>query len=145
MSESLRRILNKYLDVKDPNNEYRDIIIKEYEEKIKKEILDNEIDLLRQKQYEIQKKIEDEAKKAKLNERINYTEEVIFSAIIMAFFIGLFVNQTTEIIDEYKIQFEVSNIAIIIVLLIINCIVYKMYCSNKVNKLIKDFLNKNDN
>ena len=111
MSRILHQTLMDYLDITEPDTKHKDIIVKHLENDITREIINENIE-------EIQIREKQAFKKTILKEKLQSAKEVAIIAIIVGFFVGLLVNQITEIIAwllifaAYKYWFvdKISNI-----------------------------------
>ena len=114
MSETLETLIDKYLDLKE-SVIFRDNAVPDdkelYVNAIKKQLTDKIYN-------EVRKEVRDEAladadelieKKAGVK-RIEEFKKLTINGLIVAFFVGLLVNQSTDIIGYFKGSFETQNI-----------------------------------
>ena len=142
MSETLKTVLDKYIESQN-KVVFRENAVPEdkdgYVDAIKKSLTDKIYD-------EIRAEVRDEAladaskiieEKAGLK-RIDEFKKLAINGVIVAFFVGLLVNQSTDIIGYWKGSFQASNIWItvgIAVALLVICIIIFAYMF--ISELIK--------
>lgn len=147
MSETLKIVIDKYIDSQN-KVVFRDNAVPEdkdgYVDAIKKNLTDKIYN-------EIRKEVRDEAladaskiieEKAGLK-RIEEFKKLAINGLIVAFFVGLLVNQSTDIIGYIKGSFLTSNIwltvQIAVALLVICIIIFAwMFISELIKMLRKD-------
>ena len=147
MSETLKTVLDKYIESQN-KVVFRENAVPEdkdgYVDAIKKSLTDKIYD-------EIRAEVRDEAladaskiieEKAGLK-RIDEFKKLAINGVIVAFFVGLLVNQSTDIIGYWKGSFQASNIwitvGIAVALLVICIIIFAyMFISELIKMLRKD-------
>ena len=147
MSETLKTVLDKYIESQN-KVVFRENAVPEdkdgYVDAIKKSLTDKIYD-------EIRAEVRDEAladaskiieEKAGLK-RIDEFKKLAINGVIVAFFVGLLVNQSTDIIGYWKGCFQASNIwitvGIAVALLVICIIIFAyMFISELIKMLRKD-------
>ena len=147
MSETLKTVIDKYIESQD-KVVFRENAVQEdkdgYVDAIKKSLTDKIYN-------EIRVEVRDEAladaskiieEKAGLK-RIEELKKLAINGVIVAFFVGLLVNQSTDIIGYLKGSFQSSNIWItvkIAVALLVICIIIfaYMFISELIKMLRKD-------
>lgn len=114
MSEKLDRLVDNYLKLQDKNvfqenieENDREMYVNAAKEKMKKEIYDEITGELRDKAISEAEHIIDE--KAGLK-RISEFKKLMIDGFVVAIFVGLFVNQTTDIIGYYKGSIKLNSI-----------------------------------
>lgn len=114
MSEKLDRLVDNYLKLQDKNvfqenieEHDREMYVNAAKEKMKKEIYDEITGELRDKAISEAEHIIDE--KAGLK-RISEFKKLMINGFVVAIFVGLFVNQTTDIIGYYKGSIKLNSI-----------------------------------
>lgn len=141
MSKILHQTLKDYLNITEPNTKYKDIIIKRLEDEITREIINENIE-------EIQIREKEAFKKKILKEKLQNAKEVAFTAIVIGFFVGLLVNQFTDIITWGKLNAGksahiVTGFCIIGILGIIYFL-YKCWFVDKISNILNEDKDKND-
>ncbi|MDY2997808.1 MAG: hypothetical protein SOU16_10960 [Faecalimonas sp.] len=131
MSEKLDTLVDNYLKLQDKNvfqenieEHEREIYVNAAKEKMKKEIYDEITGELREKAVLEAEHIINE--KAGLK-RISEFKKLMFDGFVVAIFVGLFVNQTTDIIGYYKGSITLNSIwptVLIAFILIFICICF---------------------
>lgn len=141
MSRILHQTLMDYLDITEPDTKHKDIIVKHLENDITREIINENIE-------EIQIREKQAFKKTILKEKLQSAKEVAIIAIIVGFFVGLLVNQFTDIITWGKLNAGesahiVTGFCIIGILGIIYFL-YKCWFVDKISNILNEDKDKND-
>lgn len=112
-------------------------------EKKKQEIIE---EIKKEYKDELTKEINTEIKNEKNRQKINDLQSLMWSGFLLAFVVGLAVNQTTDIIGYFKGIVTIDNIVpavLITVILCVTCIAAYFYTFIKnVLSLIDDFKEK---
>ena len=145
---NLHDILVRYVDKIIPGNAYKAEFTKRLEESIIKKIVDDNIEKIREEQNKIQLENEKIFKRKILLQKVDNAKEVAIVAIVIGFFVGLLVNQFTEIIAWGKLQmgeeaWKITCFCIIGILIVI-VLLYKLWYTDKVSDIIKEGEDKND-
>ena len=141
MSRILHQTLMDYLDITEPDTKHKDIIVKHLENDITREIINENIE-------EIQIREKQAFKETILKEKLQSAKEVAIIAIIVGFFVGLLVNQITEIIAWGKSQMGefagvFTGISSIVILLLIFA-AYKYWFVDKISNILNEDKDKNN-
>lgn len=141
MSRILHQTLMDYLDITEPDTKHKDIIVKHLENDITREIINENIE-------EIQIREKQAFKKTILKEKLQSAKEVAIIAIIVGFFVGLLVNQITEIIAWEKSQVGefagvFTGISSIVILLLIFA-AYKYWFVDKISNILNEDKDKSN-
>lgn len=141
MSKTLHDILVDYIDTVEPESKHKDKIIERLEDDITDEVVSEQIEEI----YIREKKA---FKKTILREKIKNAKEVAIVAIVIGFFVGLLVNQFTEIIAWGKSQVGeysliVTGLCIIGIWLVIQWL-YKHWFVDKISDMLEEGEDKNN-
>lgn len=141
MSKILHQTLMAYLNITEPDTKHKDIIVKHLENDITREIINENIE-------EIQIREKQAFKKIILKEKLQNAKEVAFTAIVIGFFVGLLVNQFTDIITWGKLNagqsaYFVTGFCIIGILGIIYFL-YKCWFVDKISNILNEDKDKKD-
>ncbi len=114
MSEKLDRLVDNYLELQDKNvfqenveECNREIYVNATKEKMKKDIYDEIKGELRDKAVSEAEQLIEEKAGAR---RISEFRKLMIDGFVVAIFVGLFVNQTTDLIGYYKGSVTLNSI-----------------------------------
>lgn len=146
MSQKLEQLINVFVDnkyseiTKEMNEgEEKEYLIDGVKEKIRSEIIG---EIKEEYKEEIVEQAEKEIEQQERKKRITEIKEVIWSGFFVALFVGLLVNQITDIISFYKGASSIKDIAPTYII----CLVFMLICLaiflwQFMNKIM-DFLNE---
>ena len=114
MSETLETLIDKYLDLQE-SVIFRDNAVPDdkefYVNAIKKQLTDKIYNEVRKEvRYEALADADELIEKKAGVKRIEEFKKLTINGLIVAFFVGLLVNQSTDIIGYFKGSFETQNI-----------------------------------
>lgn len=150
MSETLEKLLNSFIESKRfeiKKNTEKDEYMEYMETAVKEKMRDAVVEEIRK---ELESEIIEEVKKnneiAEQKRKVKELQEVLWSGFIIAFIVGLLVNQVTDIISFFKGASSIESISttiwICIGLLAVCIITYGWLFITKVLEFINELKNK---
>ena len=144
MAEVLDKVVSFFVEkngtIEITSEEEKQMIFKAAKEQIKNQIVE---EIKNEAQQEIIDMAQQEIEKAKNAEKLKELKEIVWSGFILAFLVGLLVNQVTEIIGYVKgIAESVSSTYWISLVLVLLCgLVFIVMFFGRIMKMYNDIKN----
>ena len=135
MGEILDKVVSQYVHNNAEEKQGQPNILAAAEENIKKKIIEEIEPEIREEEY---RKAKAEVETEENGKRLEELKEIIWSGFLVAFLVGLLVNQVTDVITYFKSGSMPWTVIAIIVLLFICLAVFFYMFATRVKKIYDD-------